>query len=151
MSATNHAERAAALRERLNAANGQNFGRISVRETAPVVDETPAPQFMSRIEYDDSQLSPDELEAIGKDRDLYDDDAHVEFRAPELRARYASSVPQSPLELAREHLARQERMVAGLKLYRASCESAIAAKQQEIAEIDATLATLGAAVEVSGE
>ena len=140
---TNHAERAAALKERLAERNGMNFGRISVRETAPVVDKTPAPQFMSRIEYD-AERFPGYVNEHG---DYEDGD-------PELPAdviTYRETPPvitRSPLELAREHLARQERMVAGLKLYRASCESAIAAKQQEIAEIDATLATLGAAVEV---
>lgn len=137
---SNHAERAAAQRERMaDLANmNRSGGLITARSDAPavhpvqaMVDAFPtggAVEFADEVEVGDEDEAPEERS----------------FRIPPMREYPGEFVkPVSPLDLARQHIERTANMVAGLRAYKAQVLLDIAAKETELKGIDATLLMLG--------
>lgn len=129
---SNHAERAAAQRERMAGLANMNRsgGLITARSDAPAVHPV--------------QAMVDAFPTGGGVELEEEDDATVVVRHEHPQYELKVQPPTvTPLELARQHIERTANMVAGLRAYKAQVLLDIAAKETELKGIDATLLMLG--------
>jgi polyhydroxyalkanoate synthesis regulator phasin len=160
---TNHAVQATARMERLRAANSRNLGATTPAPVAApqeydlppeaaaiqrMVDASPV-GVRSELGEDEPFEDVEELPQQG----LVSPMAAAELQRQRIAGRF-SEQPQprkSPLEVAREHMEQTRQRIADLQAYKAYVLEDIAAKQQELQDIDATLAMLGVTQEAPSE
>jgi hypothetical protein len=148
---TNHAEQAASRMERLRAMNSRNSGGIAAPAPVAAPQEYDLPPEAAAIQRMVDASPVGVRSELGEDEEPVDDAAArmVLVDLPHAPVAMASLQPhKSPLEVAREHMEQTRQRIADLQTYKAYVLDDIAAKQQEVRDIDATLAMLGVTQEV---
>jgi hypothetical protein len=143
---TNHAEQAASRMERLRAMNSRNAGGIAAPAPVAEPQEYDLPPEAAAIQRMVDASPVGVRSDLGEDEPSGDTGELPQEGLVSPAAVLATLQPQprkSPLEIAREHMEQTRQRIADLQAYKARVLEDIAAKQQELQDIDATLAQLG--------